>query len=46
MLALVGDSIEKYAGGHTNLTAIVAGGFVALFIFVPLIIPIILGYTN
>jgi hypothetical protein len=36
---LLGDNIEKNAGGLTNLIAIVAGGFVALLIFVPVIIP-------
>lgn len=39
MLSVVDDNIEKNAGGLTNLNAIVAGGFVALFIFLPLVIP-------
>ena len=36
---LLDDNIEKNAGGLTNLIAIAAGGFVALLIFVPVIIP-------
>ena len=39
MISVVDDNIEKNAGGLTNLNAIVAGGFVALFIFLPLVIP-------
>jgi hypothetical protein len=39
VLSVVDDNIEKNAGGLTNLNAIVAGGFVALLIFIPLVIP-------
>ena len=37
---LLDYNIEKNAGGLTNLFAIAAGGFVALLIFVPVIVPI------
>ena len=39
VLAVVSDNVERSAGGTTNLTAIVAGGFVALFIMVAMIAP-------
>ncbi len=46
MLSIVDDNIEKNAGGLTNLNAIVAGGFVALFIFLPLVIPMSICQDN
>lgn len=39
MLAVVTDNVGRSAGGMENLNAIVAGGFVAIFISVALIIP-------
>jgi len=38
VLAVVNNNVEKSAGGTTNLNAIIAGGFVALFVTVLLII--------
>jgi hypothetical protein len=38
VLAVVNDNVERSAGGTTNLNAIIAGGFVAIFMTIPLII--------
>jgi hypothetical protein len=39
VLAVVGDQVERIAGGETNLTAIAAGGFIILFMTLIFMVP-------